>query len=89
MPYLKPLGKWWEGSSLKLTARDFHTTWISITCMGNIMTDLMNLAGNKPNIPFPVSIHSHSVSNPSVTGAPKWQEIDGVICPEIDGIVVN
>ncbi|QPG52828.1 hypothetical protein [Heyndrickxia coagulans] len=53
------------------------------------MTDLMNLAGNKPNIPFPVSIHSHSVSNPSVTGAPKWQEIDGVICPEIDGIVVN
>ncbi len=24
-----------------------------------------------------------------VTGAPKWQEIDGVICPEIDGIVVN
>ncbi|AJH79920.1 hypothetical protein [Heyndrickxia coagulans] len=24
-----------------------------------------------------------------VTDDPKWQEIDGVICPKIDGIVVN
>ncbi|MEK5266793.1 PTS lactose/cellobiose transporter subunit IIA [Weizmannia sp. FSL W8-0401] len=34
-------------------------------------------------------IHAQDHLMNAVTDDPKWQEIDGVICPKIDGIFVN